>query len=212
MPEILSGAKDGRYSPADMETSDKIRALYRENEDEGFKLLFEVSRTLMHSFALRIVGDKKMAEDIVQDCFVDVWANRRIPQISGDIVKYMLSAVMYTSLNYLRKNKRLDHLHKDPETILRQYAPADTEPETNPETTENLSEIAKLYENIGTLPESRRMIFILIAIEGMKYQAVAEKLGISVNTVKTQMKRAVKTLRSLFLPFTDNTHTPKQDT
>lgn len=185
----MTNLRSPELSPAQMDVSEKIRTLYRENPEEGFRFLFEVCHKIALSFSLRIVGDENIAKDVVQDCFVDFWISRRIETVSGDIVKYMLSATMYASLNYLRKNKRFDHLHNT-ETLLQQFPQSETEQEYVPE-------IKKIYENISTLPRNRREIFIMIAIEGMKYQDVADKLGISINTVKTQMKRAVKTLRLL---------------
>ena len=52
-----------------------------------------------------------------------------------------------------------------------------------------------IYVAINQLPEARRKIFTMIYLDGMKYQEVADKLSISINTVKKQMGRAFKTLR-----------------
>ena len=52
-----------------------------------------------------------------------------------------------------------------------------------------------LYKALNELPEERRKIFLMICLEGMKYQEVAEKLHISINTVKKQMGRSFKFLR-----------------
>jgi len=49
---------------------------------------------------------------------------------------------------------------------------------------------------LGQLPESRRRIFISAIINGQSYAEIAEAQGISINTVKTQMKRAYAFLRS----------------
>jgi len=52
-----------------------------------------------------------------------------------------------------------------------------------------------LDQGISTLPDACREIFKLSRNEDMKYSEIAEKLGISVNTVKTQMKIALARLR-----------------
>lgn len=54
----------------------------------------------------------------------------------------------------------------------------------------------RLQELIDRLPESRRKIFISYVIYGQSYSEIAENNGVSVNTVKTQMKRAYRFLRS----------------
>ena len=51
---------------------------------------------------------------------------------------------------------------------------------------------------IDSLPEKCREIFILACIDGLKYREVAERLGVSVNTVKTQVKNAYTKLRADF--------------
>jgi RNA polymerase sigma-70 factor (ECF subfamily) len=64
-----------------------------------------------------------------------------------------------------------------------------------------------LKDGIGNLPDACREIFLLSRNEDMKYCAIAEKLGISINTVKTQMKIALARLREtvkdylIFLAF-----------
>lgn len=51
---------------------------------------------------------------------------------------------------------------------------------------------------ITNLPERRRQVFILSRYEGMSYKEIAEVLEISVNTVETQISRALSTLRDKF--------------
>ena len=52
-----------------------------------------------------------------------------------------------------------------------------------------------MYKVIDLLPEERRNVFLLVFVEGMSYQEVADQLQISKNTVKTQLSRSLKFLR-----------------
>ena len=54
----------------------------------------------------------------------------------------------------------------------------------------------KIQALLNELPESRKQIFISAIINGQSYAEIAETKGISINTVKTQMKRAYAFLRS----------------
>lgn len=54
----------------------------------------------------------------------------------------------------------------------------------------------KLNELVNLLPEKRKEIFLSVVVHGKSYAEIAETNGISVNTVKTQMKRAYAFLRS----------------
>ena len=55
--------------------------------------------------------------------------------------------------------------------------------------------VEKLYRSMESLPEERRRILHMVCMEGMKYQEVADQLGVSINTVKTQMGRSLQFLR-----------------
>jgi len=62
----------------------------------------------------------------------------------------------------------------------------------------------RIREAIDALPMERRRVFVMSRYDGMTYQQIAEKLGISVKTVENQMGKALKFLReelAEYLPF-----------
>ena len=60
---------------------------------------------------------------------------------------------------------------------------------------EEEGEIELLYRTIGKLPEKCKQVFLMACLNDKTYQEIANTLGVSVNTVKTQMKYALKFLR-----------------
>ena len=60
---------------------------------------------------------------------------------------------------------------------------------------ESGKEIELLYRTISSLPDECRKIFLMACLEDMKYREIADALSISINTVKTQMKIALRFLR-----------------
>lgn len=56
--------------------------------------------------------------------------------------------------------------------------------------------ISQAWHLVQSLPEAAREIFLLATMEGLKYSEIAERKGISINTVKTQLRIARKKLRS----------------
>ena len=66
----------------------------------------------------------------------------------------------------------------------------------DPEVLEPSNPNGRIEALLGQLPESRRRIFISAIINGQSYAEIAEAQGISINTLKTQMKRAYAFLRS----------------
>lgn len=158
--------------------------LFRKNEQQGFRLLYASFYDRLILFATQLLGDAEEAADIVQECFVDFWVNRRFDKLRGSLEHYLFSAVKHGCLNCLRNARRREDKHE----WIREKLYDDTQ--------EVASElIEKLYQTIEALPEDRRRILHMVCMEGMKYQDVANQLGISVNTVKTQMGRSLQFLR-----------------
>ena len=138
-------------------------------------------------FANQVTGDSQAAEDIVQDCLVKFWISKRYRTLESGLDKYMFQAVKFSSLNYVRGDKRKKILH---DHVIRETMFGDEEVED-----ENVEILEVVYKVIDLLPEERRNVFLLVFVEGMSYQEVADQLQISKNTVKTQLSRSLKFLR-----------------
>ncbi|AEM71755.1 RNA polymerase, sigma-24 subunit, ECF subfamily [Allomuricauda ruestringensis DSM 13258] len=146
--------------------------------------LFKNNYPLLCLVSFSIVKDKDIAKDIVQDFFVSFWNKRESIIIQISFEAYAKKSVKNLSLQYLEKKKREQKLLDTFET--------DTGvPETKSDKQNN-----KLNELINKLPKKRKEIFVSVVVDGKSYTEIAEANGISVNTVKTQMKRAYAFLRS----------------
>lgn len=166
---------------------DDILILMKEGKECAFRYLFEIYYETLVMFANYWLNDPEAAEDTVQECFVDFWVNKRFENLSSGLDKYIFASVKHLALNYLRGNRRREERHA---VVVGNWK------EDGGEVAElNEEEIEYLYMTINRLPEERRRIFMMVCLEGRKYQEVADLLGISVNTVRTQMGRAFQFLR-----------------
>lgn len=170
-----------------MSDAKTILSAFQINEGEGFQLLYNYCYRSLVYFADSIVDDPEAAEDIVQEVFVDFWIHKRHLYISGSIVDYMYKCVRFTSLRYLKKQKKQQRVYTS-------FAAEREEEETAFEDLET-DRLEFLFSIIDKLPEERRKIFLMVSVKNMKYQEVADVLGISVNTVKTQLVRSIRFLR-----------------
>lgn len=136
--------------------------------------------------ALAVVKDGDVAKDIVQDFFISYWERRNSVTFTVSFKAYAVKAVKNLSLQHVRTQRRQELLMKN----LVQVPSVENGPQ------ERVGNRKKLQELVQRLPESRRKIFISYVIYGQSYSEIAENNGISVNTVKTQMKRAYGFLRS----------------
>lgn len=147
--------------------------------------LFKKNYALLCLVAFSIVKDKDIAKDIVQDFFVSFWNKRDTISISTSFEAYAKKSVKNLSLQYLKKKKKEQRLHEIILMEVNKTKQSSDKPKIN----------QKLIELVNKLPEKRKEIFVSAVLEGKSYAEIAKTNNISVNTVKTQMKRAYTFLR-----------------
>lgn len=128
-------------------------------------------------------------EDLVQDVFISVWEGKRTFDDIKELTNYLYRACYNNTLLYIRNNQIHD-------TILSSLAEEDNSQDEDMIYALTVKEeiIRQLYFHIEELPAEQRRI-ILLRIEGHTWEEIAERLGISINTVKTQKSRSYKFLR-----------------
>lgn len=165
----------------------------QQGDPSALKYFFQEYMELLYYRALGYVKEPLVAEDIVQEVFIRFWDNRQKVDISVSVAGYLTRSVVNSAKNYLehisvRQRYEKEFLSENPDKA--------EEPSEKAEDLEQLRERLKIF--VDSLPEKCREIFLLACIEGLKYREVAERLGVSVNTVKTQVKSAYAKLRSDF--------------
>ncbi len=157
------------------------------------------------SYSNTVVKDRSCAEDIVQDVLVRVWQSELRFVNSSELGAYLYKAVYNNSMAYVRNdgNRKgiLNHLYEEEDRLRREQL--DCEDEANFEFLAGMvgeEVIRELYLSIQELPEDRRQI-MLLAIEGRSGAEIAEMLGVSINTVKTQKYRSYKYLKKRLNKF-----------
>ncbi|MBS1603143.1 MAG: RNA polymerase sigma-70 factor [Bacteroidetes bacterium] len=164
----------------------KIQIANRQELEELFKKHYHFLCTA----AYYITGDESTAKDIVQDFFYYCWKKREEIIIAGEFKSYASRAIRNACLNYLKSSRRTSLLSEfvySSEPLANESVQPDEE---------GLEERNKaLWASIDRLPEQRRLIFLLSNKEELSYAEIARRLGISVNTVKTQIRLAYQYLR-----------------
>ena len=149
--------------------------------------------------AEHIVRNHSDAEEIVSDVFVKLWNIRDTIEITTSIKWYLVKAVRNTSLNYLEKNKATNKLTISLSSADYQILSWDSDYPLGQLFQKEILNI--LEKGINELPQACKEIFMLSRNEEMNYNQIARMLGISVNTVKTQMKIALARLRGKLKDF-----------
>lgn len=140
----------------------------------------------MYNVAMRIVAQTETAEDVLQEAFSKVFQQLRTFRGQSTLGAWIKRIVVNTALQYLRSKNKLTFVALDDGSDW-----ADT-----PQEEVEVWGATALHNAIKKLPDGCRVVFTLYAVEDMGHKAIAEALGISESTSKTQYMRAKKLLKT----------------
>jgi RNA polymerase sigma factor (sigma-70 family) len=183
--------------------------IYRAKEDELIKgclrrdsnaqrQLYDTFSSKMYSICYRYVKDSMEAEDILVTAFMKVFDKIGQFKSEGSFEGWIRRIVVNEALTYLRRHRSM-YL----ETELEQ---ADREPDYS--MLSDHLEAEDLLNMIKELPTGYRIVFNMYAIDGYSHKEIADHLGISENTSKSQLSRA-RTYLQKILAGTDWMSTKK---
>lgn len=164
---------------------------------EAFEQIYREFSRSMYLSALGLWQDTNVAQDAVQESFINLWNHRRQINASLSLEGYLHTSVRHYILNYIR-HRKVEQSRE--EEIIREQEFLNV-----PDDEDLTPKIEFIREVLATLPENCRKIFIMSVIEGMSYTATADELGISVNTVKSQVKIAYRKIKKNIQEHPDNT-------
>jgi RNA polymerase sigma-70 factor (ECF subfamily) len=152
----------------------------RKQDRHAQRFLFERFSGRMLALCCRYVKDRMDAEDVMVVAFTKVFDRIRQYKGEGSFEGWVRRIMVNESLTYLRKNKSM-YLETDIEA-------AEREPDYDKLGGE--LEAEDLRKLIADLPTGYRIVFNLYAIDGFSHQEIAQQLGVSENTSKSQLSRA----------------------
>lgn len=159
----------------------------RKGDSRAQRAIYDALSERMFAVCLRYMGDREAAEDVLQDGFVTLFTKLDNYTGEGSFEGWARKIFVNTALMSLRKKDVL----KDSGDVL----------EAAGFTTDEPSAIQKLgYKElmkiISEMPSGYRTIFNMYAVEGYSHNEIAEELGISESTSRTQLLRARAYLQS----------------
>lgn len=165
---------------------EKILSGVRKKNRKAQKALYDQYSSLFMAIAMRYLKDVQESEDAVAEAFIKIFTKIKSFNESGSFEGWMKRIVVNECLMILRKNKK-QHL----------YVPLDDVViELDPIVIDKLS-AEEILDVVRELPEGYRTVFNLYEIEGLKHREIAEELGISIHTSKSQLIMAKRKLQEL---------------
>lgn len=172
------------------------------NDPKAQKLLFEQFSRKMMGVCIRYADRREEAEDMLQNGFIKVFEKIDTFKGTGSLEGWIRKIIVNESLTYIRKNKQMK-MNVDIENakymIPGQNHIGDTVNEKD------------LLRIIQQLPVGFRTVFNLFAIEGYSHKEIAEQLGITEGTSKSQYSRARTHLQKMIQPESVLTPIPVQE-
>lgn len=162
-------------------------------DPNAFKCLFDSYWKKIYRLAKQKLANEEDASDITQDVFYVIWKNRGYWKVKNHIEGYLTSMLRHKIYDFYAKRDKLPvFVPLDDQEEYWDYNFAESTLEDYTE--ENLL----VRKEIDAMPEKMKEIFLLSRFENLSALQIAEKLGISVQTVRNQISSALKRLRDRF--------------
>lgn len=167
----------------------ELARLIKNGNQLAFATIFDRYNKQLYSLAYRYLKSREMAEDAVQQVFVNIWINRTRINEKLSIRNLLFTSLRNHTLNVLRNNHRAIELNYE---ILMESIQIEEANEEQEDFVKMTTLIKKAADNLSP---QRQQIFNLKIMQSLSNQEIANKLGISVNTVKVQYYHILKEIR-----------------
>jgi RNA polymerase sigma-70 factor (ECF subfamily) len=160
----------------------------RTGDTSAFDAIFRTWYGPLVGTAERMLRDRAVAEELVQDVMLELWRRRETLTPDGSAQAYLFQATRNRVLNHLR------HLKIEQRSEPEIRGDSSPTPHADAAVVEEELDVA-VQRAVQSLPDRCREVFELSRVHGLKYAEIARTLGISVKTVEAQMGKALRILR-----------------
>lgn len=164
----------------------------KSGNEKAFRKLFDLYYQDIYGYSISILKSKEAAEENVQDVFMKVWLHRENLNPEQSFKAYIFTIARNQAFNILNKAAN-DVLLKEEIFYESQKSHEYGDYAIREEDCKKLQKQA-----IRQLPPKRKQIFKMSRKKGMTYEEISQELGISINTVRNQMSKALESMRVFF--------------
>lgn len=171
-------------------TDEVLCGMIKNREQAAFTVLYDRYRDRIYGYALKLCGSPEVALDAVQEVFMKIWLKHSSLDPSRPLKAYLFRSARNYIFDYLKKAV---HSEKFRQAFLHSFEEGFATPE-HLLYTKQLEAIK--MDAISCLPAQRQLIYKLSKMEGCSNQEIADRLGISINTVRDQLVKASRFVRA----------------
>lgn len=168
---------------------EKLFALIEKGDEGAFTQAYERYHKLLYVLAYRYLMNAAMAEDVVQHVFTRLWEFRSELRVGISLKNYLFT---------MTKNHVLNLIRNENSAVTKNYEMAQSAPAYEDNLVENLEKkemMSSFYKALDMLPAQKREICLMKVEEELTNQEIAERMNLSINTIKTHYSEALKLLR-----------------
>lgn len=164
----------------------------KNGNESAFRKLYDFYYQDIYGYSISLLKSKELAEENVQDVFLKIWLHRENLNLEQSFKSFLFTIARNQAFNLLNKAANDVHL-KEEVFYTSQKSHAEGDFTIREDDCKKLKKLA-----IKQLPPKRKRIFKMSRKHGKTYEEISQELGISVNTVKNQMSKALESMRLFF--------------
>ncbi|MCZ6887270.1 MAG: sigma-70 family RNA polymerase sigma factor [Gammaproteobacteria bacterium] len=154
----------------------------------AFKRLYDSTAPRLFAVARNVLHEPTLAEDALQDAFVQVWHRATDYHAErGTVMTWLTTIVRYRAIDVSRRQRRDTSSFGDSET-----ADPSTEPDLLAESLEHATELRDCLQRLSA---SQQHSITLAFFEGLTHEEVAQRVGTPMGTIKSRIRRGLSRLR-----------------
>ncbi|MGJ1534889.1 RNA polymerase sigma factor [Sphingobacterium multivorum] len=173
----------------DTTANNKLLIALSDGDEHAFFTLYDQYSHALFSTIFRMVKDRQVSEEIVQDVFLKVWQKRSTIDPNRSFKSWIFTIAKNDVISWYRKLAKETAMQENLYHHFEQLYLMETESDMH----EKQAEL--LERALNTLSERRKEIFVLCKLEQKSYEEVAQKLNISVSTVSNAMVKSNQHIR-----------------
>ncbi|WP_207532888.1 RNA polymerase sigma-70 factor [Desertivirga arenae] len=172
-------------------SDDEILPLIRGGDKLVYELFYKKQYKSLHMLAFSYVRRHEIAEEIVNDVFINIWNKASELEINQSFKNYIVRSVVNASINFLKKEK----VYADKQEKYTRWTENMLDVEENIEEKELI--FLRLEKALELLPPQCKKVMMMSRFEKLKQQEIADRLNISIKTVKNHLTYGFSKIRDI---------------
>lgn len=166
---------------------DAIVGMFSDDPETALRYVFDKYYHPLHAIASSYLHDPETAKDIVQQLFIRLWEEQKIGTIKSNLKAYLQKSIRNACINYLaqQKTRIKKRFHIPPQEEIDQALDFLLDQEEQ-----------KIFSRaLASIPRQSRKAMELVYFSDQSYKTAAASMNISINTLKTHLKNALRKLK-----------------